>query len=364
MMMIILSTACMVRTGVLSYRCQSGVRSTVLGRRRHASSLTEPPPLRAANDGPSIHHMISERNDEFFLKQIEDSVERTLAKIPTTNCHNILELPPSQRQAVVVAQHLQRRLAGFRRNNDCPRCWLQRAHCICNSCPPLENKSESLLLHKFGIRRIFLVMHHKEVCLVVDTAKLILAAFPETCRLVVHGINEQESLQEMMSTFYAEPEKIFVLFPSEQSKTIAEIMQKTDQHDDRLLPSDRSQGGVDLVVIDGTWEQARRMYRHHFVDGENCPRLIRHVCLSQATLLSLFGNKDSDISDRQLRRHPEQWREISTCSALRLLLQEWNSVLTPAETTDSCCDALAQYQMLANVAAQMQLGPPRKKQES
>ena len=60
------------------------------------------------------------------------------------------------------------------------RCWLQRAHCVCDSCKPLDLGP--------AVRRIYVYMHHKEVLLAVDTAKIILAAYPEA-RLVIAGLS-------------------------------------------------------------------------------------------------------------------------------------------------------------------------------
>ena len=40
------------------------------------------------------------------------------------------------------------------------------------------------------MRRIYVYMHHKEVLLAVDTAKIILAAYPEA-RLVIAGLSAQ-----------------------------------------------------------------------------------------------------------------------------------------------------------------------------
>ena len=41
------------------------------------------------------------------------------------------------------------------------------------------------------MRRIYVYMHHKEVLLAVDTAKIILAAFPAAARLVIAGLSAQ-----------------------------------------------------------------------------------------------------------------------------------------------------------------------------
>ena len=109
------------------------------------------------------------------------------------------------------------------------RCWLQRAHCVCDSCKPLDLGP--------AVRRIYVYMHHKEILLAVDTAKIILAAYPEA-RLVIAGLKGQPAEAEMRAAL--EDGAAVVLFPSDDAAPASELA-----------------GPVDVVVIDGTWERRK-----------------------------------------------------------------------------------------------------------
>ena len=53
---------------------------------------------------------------------------------------NILNFPPSDREVIGVASNLKRRLNAVASTGvDCRRCWLQKRHCICQYCLPLED---------------------------------------------------------------------------------------------------------------------------------------------------------------------------------------------------------------------------------
>lgn len=285
---------------------------------------------------PVLEHGDTER----FLKQVETTVSRVLTRYEPDV--EILSLPPPEREALGVARNLDDRLRAFRRNNDCPRCWLQRTHCICPECPSLETPAENVALAG-RINRIFVLMHHKEICLAVDTAKLILAAFPQRSRLIVGGIGPefQESMEEFLIAMKGDS---LVLFPSDEAKTFDAL--KCEYDDNKTF---------DVCVIDGTWEQARKLYKRYIPDkAESGPTRVQ---LSQASLrlLESPGHNDTVSTWRQLRRHPLAWREISTLAATRLLLKDLD--------TDPLADwsRLASYQQKADGGAREQLGEPRAK---
>eukprot|EP00536_Pseudo-nitzschia_multiseries_P019516 jgi/Psemu1/61127/gm1.61127_g len=149
--------------------------------------------------------------ENHFLNQVETTIAKVFRQqedYGNPGDVNILDLPEEQRESFGIARNLDKRLKSLRKNNDCPRCWMQRKHCICNQC-------SSVLNDAYGIgggnddgggslKRIFLVMHHKEIGLKVDTAKLILAAFPFQCELVVGGIgpDHQDSMKEMLESIH------------------------------------------------------------------------------------------------------------------------------------------------------------------
>jgi DTW domain-containing protein YfiP len=281
-----------------------------------------------------------------FLRQVEASVDRVLSKYdPQTD---ILDLPPNERESLGIARNLDERIQAFRRNNDCPRCWMQRAHCICSDCPPLEESD-------WPINRVFVLMHHKEICLTVDTAKIIFAAFPKSARLVVGGISPeyQPSMQELVDAL--SENSCFVLFPSEDAETF-ETLSFRDENAETRFNLDNGKK-MDLIIIDGTWEQARRLYKRYIPStADEGPRRVQLTGQALSTLSTPVGESGA-FTGRQLRRHPELYREISTLAAMRLLLLDMDAAWNPTLTRS--WDILAEYQERADTAAIRQLGVPR-----
>ena len=314
----------------------------------------------------------SRKSDPDFLGQVERSVESVLSEYygrSSSNNHHhistnkeerdaiILKLPTAEREPLRIAHFLHARLAAFKTNNNCRRCWLNPGQCVCSRLFSLEEALPSC------IRRIFVLAHHREVGLLVDTAKLILTSFPESSRLIVAGIPErfQPAIREFEEAVRSD--RTMVLFPDEgRAKTFGEWYPTppVDHHHQYSTicgqqPNRiRDDEAFDLVVIDGTWGQARRMYQRYIPDQP------RRVNLSSASLASL----ESPLSTgQQLRRHPVSIRQIATAHALQLLLQDVASVsIKDAAVRQSTLKDLARlgdFQQISNNAAQMQLPPVR-----
>lgn len=294
------------------------------------------------------------------------AIERAVSAVDSHWPHStrVHQLDERDRESFALAKRLHQRLTAFRRNGDCGRCWLQQAHCICDQCPPLEDaENEPSPLAAASIGRVFVLTHHKEICLVVDTAKLIAASLPVSCRIVVGGIGPQfqESMREMLHCIQSEPLSCLVLFPSDEARTYNEILRDVASGD-AVVPN----GGWNVIVLDGTWEQARKLYHRYLLttDGDtnqNKPPL-QHVKLSDASLASILvptsdNKNNNDLShSMQLRRHPEEWRQISTLAATRLLFTE----MAPEKA--DVWKRLSDYQMVADQAARKQLGPIRQRE--
>ena len=316
---------------------------------RHISSFQ---PLRTSfrpslTDVPAVARDIPdyvEKHDALFLQKVEATVSNVLSQY--SGDISIHDVPPRERESLGVARNLNERIQAFRRNNNCPRCWLQRVHCICNDSPPLPDLP--------AVGNIYLLCHHKEICMIVDTAKLIMAAYPEKTTLVVGGIGPefQDSMRDFLGALQ-KSESCLVLFPSDDASTAECIYNERSD-------KEAGAGAVDLVVLDGTWEQARRLYKRYI--PENGPRRIQLSTRALDTLSA--ASKDSGFTGRQLRRHPELFREISTLAAFHLLLQDIDQTgdQNCLESRSKAWDSLTDYQERADMAACVQLGELRAKQ--
>lgn len=101
------------------------------------------------------------------LDGVEDAVNAAISyyqsQISTNNtplhAHStILSFPPDVRETIGVASKLRKRLDSLARNGDCRRCWLQKRHCICGSCPPLEEEDSSSLGGIENVNRLFMLV--------------------------------------------------------------------------------------------------------------------------------------------------------------------------------------------------------------
>ena len=113
-------------------------------------------------------------------------------------------------------------------------------------------------------------------------------------------------------------------YDNDASKTVTHKSSIKSSHH---ISAAKNNGKFDIVVIDGTWSQARKIYSRYIpLEKDGGPQI---VCLSQVSLDILGAHGDVHCvpngeqklsSGRQLRRHPIKWREISTLEATRLLL--------------------------------------------
>ena len=357
-------------------------------------------------------------DEDFFLRQVETTVHRVRAAHSLSHSHyhqgdddddNILSLPRHEREAAGIARHLMTRMEALRRSPDCPRCWMQRKHCICSHCPPVSSllssssssSSSSVVSdnhnnNKWPWRRIFLILHHKEIGLKVDTAKLILAAFPKECRLVVAGIGPeyQDTMAELLQALNEpqEPEpqqqqqddtttwnnRCLLLFPDEKAVTYEEFVQERSngldkdtihqqyQHSNTTAWNavDTTVEPWDLIVLDGTWAQARKFQQRYFAELAHPPRPVQLSVDAVQALNNEAAVPGAEIVvGHQLRRHSIPWRQIGTFEATRLFLSDVSRVHGWDDNTKDVWTKLQDYQTIANQAARRELGPPRVAQQ-
>jgi DTW domain-containing protein YfiP len=184
---------------------------------------------------------------------------------------------------------------------------------------------------------------------------MILASFPDTCRLVVGGIGPeyQESMAEMLDAIQNE-RNCLVLFPTDNGKTFCEL-DASHLEDNNYLQRSKSDERWDVIVIDGTWAQAGKLHKRYIPleAGGGPPRV--QLSKEAVALLAVSAASKEEASGHQLRRHPIIWKAVSTLEATRLLLGDMAD--SPLESQP--WDALSTYQQIADAATRVQLGPHR-----
>jgi hypothetical protein len=103
--------------------------------------------------------------------------------------------------------------------------------------------------------------------------------------------------------------KCVVLFPTDSARTFAEIM----EHE---FPCDEGKC-VDIIVIDGTWQQARRTHSTRYIVSEQqggpLQAKLSDDCiarLGQAQVSGVVSNRG-----HQLRKHSVIWKQVATLEA-------------------------------------------------
>ena len=182
-------------------------------------------------------------------------------------------LPPDQRINLLVRSTLAQMFQKLSRFSACMACTL--SPCICDRLPPLR------LSH-----RLWVVQHHKEALRTTASGKLLLLAHPDS-HLLVSGVPaHDEELQRlcMLPT-------TALLWPAPDACSPQELLCSlaTASADD----SDGTSGDcqrhrptpcLDLVVLDGTWNQARHMAR-------SLPTCVRKVVVDCSHMRSTFGTR-------------------------------------------------------------------------
>ncbi|GAB5356245.1 hypothetical protein AAMO2058_000274300 [Amorphochlora amoebiformis] len=178
----------------------------------------------------------------------------------------------------------------------CSRCWLTKRYCACAS---LDQISKKIHLDF----EVILFIHYREVArkMASNTARLLPICVG--ARVYIYGDihsedNMLEDIRKMMRRGGA-----LVLFPSDDSLTSQQFLNKYSKKGGDGK-NQATKNGIGLIIIDGTWNNARRM--NTFIPG----------CVPRVKL-----STPSRAKFRNMRKHSEKGR-VSTMSAFIHLLEE------------------------------------------
>ncbi len=295
-----------------------------------------------------------DETDDRFLQQIQATIDNVIQHYDQTYNSNVVQkddtamnnmfdsnIPPSEREVINIVRYLDDRIQRMKQQDICRRCWYPKPkYCICATLQPM-------ILPGY-IQQIYILAHYKEIGLMIDTMKLLLCAYPNICQLVVGGISEQyqTSMCDMSALIQGENNhnkntKTLVLFPSSDAITFPTYFEQQrrqyssiDRHNNNNITDHAPI--YNIIVVDATWEQARRLYNRHIIQPQTSSssandQSLVHIQLSETSLQSLHQQHglDGQQSDgtikmmgQQLRPHPISVREIATAHAVQLLLHD------------------------------------------
>lgn len=174
-------------------------------------------------------------------------------------------------------------------NTRCPRCRVHKKLCFCEEMSKLLNEQ----------CQVTILMHHREDCLTTNTAILALNTL-NNCKIVRRGLPERPF--QFSDLEIKENEIPFYLFPDESASYL-------DKEKVSKLLSQNPGKKFHMIIPDGTWSQAKKVYR-------------REKDLHQIPCLKI---PMGIISEYQLRKSP---REDGVCTyeaimhALRIIESE------------------------------------------
>lgn len=132
----------------------------------------------------------------------------------------------------------------------CNKCEFPIATCVCQWIAPYCN---SIHLH--------ILQHPKEANHAKNTVKLIGLATKNIEIIVGEG---QDDFQQLINLVASKPDNFALLYPSEQALTIRSSLESNI---------------TNLIVIDGTWRKAKKMYL-----SNPWLKQIRHLALSESSV--------------------------------------------------------------------------------
>ncbi|GLQ31223.1 tRNA-uridine aminocarboxypropyltransferase [Litoribrevibacter albus] len=125
----------------------------------------------------------------------------------------------------------------------CQSCQLSQAACLCSWRHAMASEVDIVLL-----------MHDQEILKPTNTGRLIADCFPQNCHAFLWARTEPD--QEMLALLNDPQRQCFILFPGEfRSERELYSSPSKDTLDD--LCKGRT---PTVILLDGTWKQARKMY--------------------------------------------------------------------------------------------------------
>lgn len=168
--------------------------------------------------------------------------------------------------------------------NRCPACMLKSHICVCQKLSDLSLSSSSCAFD------VVVLMNHREQFRASNTAKIIEKVL--NARIYIDGVDSD--LEDLVLLIQERKEAALVLFPSEDATTWSEVEQRM-----KKISTTKPL----IIVLDGTWRQARRL-------NKKIPDDIPRVKITPQTL-SQF-----------LCRRQTQADRVCTVEALALLMTE------------------------------------------
>lgn len=194
---------------------------------------------------------------------------------------DVKALDPKERFKAAVKHNYDTRHEFLTRGNRCPNCVLVKPFCVCTQLANLAVAIDGY--------RVVVLMNQREQYRSSNTAKVIERVLG--AKIFIDGLDEDWAKFESLLREYEN--RTFLLFPSEDSVEFSNLGSSSNN---RFIS-----GRVLIVVVDGTWRQARKL-------NQRIPLTVPRVRITPTTLSKFLCRRQTRV-DR-----------VCTAEALTLLL--------------------------------------------
>ena len=195
---------------------------------------------------------------------------------------DVKELDPKERFKASVKHNYDTRHEFLTRGNRCPNCVLVKTFCVCTQLAELAVGIDGYC--------VVVLMNQREQYRSSNTAKVIERVLG--AKIFIDGLEEDWS--QFVSLLKEYEQRMFLLFPSEESVEFSNLVLGSGN-------STVTNGEVLIVVVDGTWRQARKL-------NQRIPSSVPRVRITPTTLSKFLCRRQTRV-DR-----------VCTAEALSLLL--------------------------------------------
>ena len=210
----------------------------------------------------------------------------------------------------------------------CHRCWHAHRYCLCSQLKVLDQLELPRNDRIFNIK-FCLLMHHKEYLSAGNSAKLLLQLLPNHTELYLFGkVGEVDRLFQEAVADRQDRESTMILWPSSTAISVGEFLDRTDEK----KRSATSEPTLRVIVLDGTYTQARNMYSSLRKRWGDLPAAVA----LNPTSASVFHRAQKNYGEahqqqKQIASDKEHVQRVSTAEACAYLLSELGAPLTVHE---------------------------------
>ena len=272
--------------------------------------------------------------DDFTISprlRLRDRIDKITASCASISKAELLEHSPADRLRLQMQNQMAFQRKKCEHFGACLACTLNP--CFCESLPTLQ------LSH-----RLYVITHGKEVLRTTATGKLLLLLHPKAT-LLVSGVPEHDAEIQRLCRL----KSAVLLFPAADACSPAELLKPAASSHASSSDGGASSGAtsagtsdsasaadaapmLDLIVLDGTWNQARWLYR-------TLPSNLRSVAVDCSNVRSLFGTR---VRKQGVQR--EEAGRVSTLEAYAFLAlalgDDASEVAKLGFHLEAFCDAL------------------------